>query len=204
MIDQQGGPMTVDITAMCARAYNESGRDRSEAARVLAQWTRENPDLDEAIVGNLRIERCWELIRNYERWQKRTVAEAHAKAESQAWQPSRLSYAPTPVIATAPVTQGHAPATYRERVGEKSAQGIIAAGVATLLYRPLPNGRKMVDAKGDDLQDAVRHHRAVATENARNVRYYTAVWATVGSGRVGDAMTEDALRELWQSSAEER
>jgi hypothetical protein len=196
--------MEVDITAMCARAYAEADRDRSMAARVLAKMASENPVLDAAILGNLRVERCWELIRNYERWQKRTVAAAHAKAESQDWRPSRLSHTPAPVIAATPAAHSPVPLTYRERVGEKSSQGVIAAGVATLLYRPLPNGRRMVDAKGADLQDAVRHHRAVATENARNVRYYTAVWSSVGAGRVGDAMTEDALRELWQAAAEER
>lgn len=190
--------MPIDLTAYCARAYGEVNGDRNAAATLLASWARENPDLDDAILGNLREQRCWELMRTYESHRKRATVEAQQRSDAREWQPTPPE--PGPVAVAAPRSpETHA--EFRLRAGGKSAAGVMAMGVVTLLYRPLPNGRRMADATGDDLQDAIRHHRAVETENATYVRYYTAVWAQIGSDkRVGDVMTEDALSNLWKAS----
>jgi hypothetical protein len=195
--------MATDLTAYCARAYGEVNGDRNAAATLLASWARENPELDDAILGNLRVQRCWELMRTYESHRKRTTVEAQQRSDAREWQPTP----PVPGPVSESLAAARAPETHAEfrlRAGGKSAAGVMAMGVVTLLYRPLPNGRRMTEATGDDLAEAIQHHRAVETENARNVRYYTAVWTQVGADkRVGDVMTEDALRELWQA-AEER
>jgi hypothetical protein len=201
--------MATDLTAYCARAYAEAKGNRYEAARLLAEWAHKDTELLDALLADRLVNRCWELIRTYEGYRKRVSTAAQERAASLDWQPvasvglrlaASATGTPTAEETRVPETHGQ----YRERVGGKTAEAVIAMGNVTLLYRELPNGRRMADATGDDLATAIQHHRTLQHENARSVRYYTAVWTRVGNKRVGDEVTEDELRDLWQAAAEER
>lgn len=66
-----------------------------------------------------------------------------------------------------------------------------------LLDFPLPNGMRLADASKDDVGNAIQFYRKQANDMAWKARWLQLVAQSVPGGKkVGDALTEERLREL--------
>lgn len=84
---------------------------------------------------------------------------------------------------------------------ERDQRRVRALAAGTLMMFPLPGGKLLADATGDEVLDVAAAFKAQATDMAVKARWLRLVGQAAGRRKVGKALTEEKLSILRQEAS---
>lgn len=162
---------TTKFNELVRSALDQNDNDIHGAARTLLEWSNIDPSVSEMIwnelVPRLLLQCCRDEIRD----QRTRIAESYVKER---------------------FTKDHSTPPQ-----EETSKRLSAGRKAMFMNWPLPDGRRLKDVRGEELNEVISMYDRQAKEMSRRARWLRLIAQRVQGQTVGEAMEEQDLQELW-------